>query len=70
MIANYKSLGFHSVWNTSSAVIDLTEAAKVLFSITSYPTRYLVQCIVPIQAVTIGIANMIRPCLELHVEYF
>jgi hypothetical protein len=37
MIANYKSLGFHSVWNTSSAVIDLTKVVKVLSSVTLPP---------------------------------
>ena len=47
MIANYKLLGFHSVWNTSSAVIDLTKAAKVLSSITTPPG---VSC-VPIRTV-------------------
>ena len=46
MIANYKLLGFHSVWNTSSAVIDLTKATKVL-SVTTPPN---VSC-VPIRTV-------------------
>ena len=47
MIANYKSLGFHSVWNTSSAVIDLTKTIKILSCVTMPPG---VSC-VPIQTV-------------------
>ena len=30
MIANYKAQGFHSVWNTSSALVDLQKAMKAL----------------------------------------
>ena len=37
MIANYKSLGFHSVWNTSSAVIDLSKIVEVLSYVTPPP---------------------------------
>ena len=47
MIANYKSLGFHSVWNTSAAVIDLAKAVNVLSYVTMPPG---VSC-VPIRTV-------------------
>ena len=47
MIANYKSSGFHSVWNTSSATIDLSKTVDVLSYVTMLPG---VSC-VPIRAV-------------------
>ena len=37
MIANYKSLGFHSVWNTSAAIIDLDKIMNILSDVNTMP---------------------------------